>query len=148
MGSCMMTIIAGSRSATKEQVFQAIEESGWAERITQVISGHAAKGGDYWGEQWAKVWGVPILTLEADWYNLYPDPDYGIPVSIHQRFGAKYDNAAGVRRNERMVRIAEALIYVRIDNSRGTSDVLQRASARHLLIFGIEYKKGELCAST
>ncbi len=61
----MRTIIAGSRSLDDlALVEQAVKLSGFV--ITEVVSG-CAPGIDRRGEQWAKLNGIPLKRMPADW---------------------------------------------------------------------------------
>lgn len=111
----MRTIIAGSRTIdTYTAVALAVHASGWAEEISEVVSG-AARGVDALGERWASEHGVPVKRFPADW-------------------GA-YKKAAGPMRNEQMAAYADALIAVWDGESRGTEDMIARAEARGLKVY-------------
>lgn len=109
----MICIIAGSRNATKEETYRAIQESGFADQITKVVSG-CAGGADTWGEQWAAEHGLEVAKFPAPW--------------------RKYGKAAGPMRNQKMADCADALIAVRINNSRGTTDMIEKAKAKGLRV--------------
>jgi hypothetical protein len=141
----MRCIIAGSQVATQEQTEKAIYQSDFYPEITVVFSG-LAKGADLYGELWAKRWQIPVRPFPALWQDLNPNPTYGIRPIIMKRGKREYDKTAGIRRNERMALSAEALIFVMINNSNGTTDMLKRATAHKLQIFGLFFNdKGVLC---
>jgi hypothetical protein len=103
----MKTIIAGSRSITKLFVVsEAIKSSGWAEQITEVVSGNA-RGADMLGEMWAMRNSKPIKRFRADW----------------DRYGKK---KAGKKRNKEMAEYGDALILVWTGKSSGSKDMLQQ----------------------
>ncbi len=109
----MKTIIAGSRTITDYSIVEtAIQESGF--EITKVISG-MAKGVDTLGEQWAHHNNIDIVLCPANW--------------------DKFGKSAGYRRNIEMADIAEALIVIIENKSRGSSHMLQIAKDRGLMIF-------------
>ncbi len=109
----MYCIIAGSRNATKEETYRAIQESGFAHEITTVVSG-CAGGADTWGEQWATEHEIKVAKFPAPW--------------------RKYGKQAGPMRNQLMADVSEALIAVRVNMSRGTSDMISKAKAKGLRV--------------
>lgn len=100
-------IIAGSRALSGgyalELVKSAVRDSGFA--ITEVVSG-GAYGVDSAGERWAKDNGKPCQVFYAQWN--------------------KHRKAAGVMRNTVMSEYADALIAIRGNNSRGTTDMINK----------------------
>lgn len=109
----MKTIIAGSRTITHyDTVENAIKESGF--EITQVVSG-MARGVDKLGELWAHYNNIGCYLCPADWN--------------------RYGKSAGYRRNVDMANIAEALIVIIENNSKGSSHMLNIAKERGLKIF-------------
>jgi hypothetical protein len=129
------TIISGSRSATREQVFAAIRLSGFSDRITRVLSGKCKTGGDFWGEQWALVNRIPVDPFKADWDDLAPLDDLGVNQYIEVKGGHQYDKAAGKRRNEQMALVGDAIIATWDGMSPGTSDMITRAHSHGLVMF-------------
>lgn len=113
----MKTIIAGSRTITDYQVVErAIMDSGWHDQITEVICGMAS-GVDLFGKAWADARGIEVKQFFANW-------------RAHGR-------SAGPRRNELMVRYADALILVwtgDTEKSKGSADVLRKAKVQGLRI--------------
>ncbi len=120
----MRTIIAGSRDIDDYGLLQkVIEESGIP--ITVVLSGRA-KGIDKLGERWAFENDIPVECYPAKWDDLsHPE------AVIKENEYGKYDAMAGIRRNERMVKHADALIAVIKDSSDGTSNVIEFARKYH-----------------
>jgi predicted Rossmann fold nucleotide-binding protein DprA/Smf involved in DNA uptake len=116
----MICIIAGSRNATKEETYKAIQESGFMDEISTVVSG-CAKGADTWGEAWAKERWIKISRYPADW--------------------TKYGKAAGPIRNLLMATVADALIAVRINNSRGATDMIEKATAKGLRVHVLDISR-------
>lgn len=111
----MKTIIAGSRSVRDPRlVFQAVEASGFAPTITEVVSG-GCHGPDTFGELWASSRHLPIKRFPAEW----------------DRYGLK----AGPIRNRQMADYADALIVVWDGRSRGTENMIEEAQARNLQVF-------------
>lgn len=115
----MKTIIAGSRTATYEQVLTALEQCPFTSEITAVLCG-CARGADQYGATWAKSKGLPVIHYPAEW--------------------KVYGNAAGPIRNRAMAHVADALIAVRIGGpkSRGTSSMIWEAEKKGLRIFVLE----------
>jgi hypothetical protein len=109
----MRTIIAGSRTINDAFALEkAIELSGFA--ITKVICG-GAQGADRLGEKYAFSHDLPIQYFLPDWVNL--------------------GSAAGPIRNSEMANNADALILVWDGKSRGSSDMLKKATAKGLKIY-------------
>ena len=100
----MKIIIAGSRDVTKySDVFQAVYESSWIDKITEVVSGRA-RGVDKLGEEFAKDREIPVALFPADWNT--------------------YGKRAGYLRNEDMAHYADALIAVWDGKSKGTRHMI------------------------
>lgn len=119
----MKAVIAGSREITDyRRVVAAIQASGWASYITEVISGRAI-GVDRLGERWAKEQGIPIKEFEvsrADWKYL--------------------GRGAGCVRNREMAQYASqfsgsALILVWDGQSTGSANMLAEAKLAKLKIY-------------
>lgn len=110
----MRIIIAGSRTATEEQVRDAIEYCDWVGFVSCVVSG-GAKGADQVGEKWAKEKGLEISLFPADW--------------------EKYGKRAGPMRNKLMAENADGLIAVWDGKSRGTASMIELARGVGLRVF-------------
>lgn len=109
----MRTIIAGSRNITDESLVEAaILESGF--EITLVVSG-CADGVDSIGEEWAKKNSIIIEYHAPDW----------------QSFG----KAAGPLRNKKMADRADALICIILDDSKGSTNMIDEATKKGLKIY-------------
>jgi hypothetical protein len=109
----MRVIIAGSRDINDiDLLVSCIEESGLD--VSRVISG-CAPGMDQLGITWALCNNVPVDRFPADWN--------------------KHGKAAGPIRNQEMADNADALIAIRKDNSRGTTDMINRARSKGLKVF-------------
>lgn len=109
----MKTIIAGSRGITDYNIVeQAVIESGFD--ITCVVSG-MARGVDTLGEQWAIKNGINIQHFPADWN--------------------KFKKSAGYIRNADMAKIAEALIVIILNDSRGSLHMLELAQKKNIPIY-------------
>lgn len=101
----MKTIIAGSRKLTDYDVVKnTILESGFD--ISVVISG-TARGVDTLGEKYAEENNIPIMKFPAKW--------------------EVYRNAAGPIRNQEMANVADALIVIILDDSKGSLHMLECA---------------------
>lgn len=107
-----VTIVAGSRTATRDDVYRAIEEAPFTPGI--VVSG-TARGADTFGEMWASDHGRVVKRFPANW-------------DLHGR-------SAGYRRNEEMAQNAEALIAVWDGKSPGTKHMIDLANKRGLRIY-------------
>ncbi|MGH7974927.1 MAG: DUF2493 domain-containing protein [bacterium] len=109
----MKTIIAGSRTITDAaEVEKAITASGFT--ITEVISG-GARGVDSLGEDYARANNLPLQIFLADWQQ--------------------HEKAAGPIRNTEMAANADALILVWDGVSRGSADMLKKATTQGLKIY-------------
>jgi hypothetical protein len=131
----MKVIIAGSRNCTQKEIYNAIHDSKLSQVITEVISGNASTGGDYWGEQWAIEHNIPVRLFPAKWNDLTLKPCI---IKIN-RFGKEYNVLAGFNRNEEMAKYAAehngALIAVCRNHSNGTTDMIERANNHKLTVF-------------
>ncbi len=111
----MKTIIAGSRTITREGVVEeAIFASGYA--VTEIFSGGAG-GVDSLAEEYALNNSIKLTR--------YPVHDF--------EWAAGRD--AGYRRNEAMVAEAQALIAIWDGRSKGTAHVIKHAKAAGLLVY-------------
>ena len=108
----MRVIIAGTRTASKRDVWNAIQSSGWHGRITTVVSG-CCRGADSYGESYAAWQRINVDRHPADW--------------------TRHGRAAGPIRNDEMARVADALIAVWDGASRGTGGMIETAT-----FYGIE----------
>jgi hypothetical protein len=103
----MKTIIAGSRKITDlGTVIKAISQCGFAEEITEVVSG-TARGVDMLGEAMADANGIPVKKFPANW-----------------KPNGVFDKGAGYKRNVEMGEYADALIAVWDGESRGTKHMI------------------------
>lgn len=99
----MKVIIAGSRGITDyDTVFDAVKASGFI--LTEVVSG-MAKGVDTLGELYAASKRLPVKQFPANW--------------------ELYGKRAGYKRNAQMGDYADAAIAIRLNNSRGTSHMIE-----------------------
>ena len=111
----MKTIISGSHHILDYQVtLQAIDISGWADEITEVVSG-GATGPDSHAVAWARLHDVPVRNFASQW------SEHGL--------------AAQQVRIEQMASYADALILVWDGQSRGATQMRQLAEQRGLKIY-------------
>jgi predicted Rossmann fold nucleotide-binding protein DprA/Smf involved in DNA uptake len=109
----MKTIIAGGRNITDYRLVEsAIRNSGFT--ISEVVCG-GAKGVDSIGEEWALIYGLPVVKFPADWN--------------------KYGLSAGPRRNRQMAEYAEALVAVWDGKSPGTKNMIDVARELGLTVY-------------
>lgn len=130
-------IIAGSRSITDyEFVVACIKRSGF--NITEVISGKAPDGVDALGERYAKENNIPVKPFPADWKNIHRP---GAVIRTN-RFGKKYDAAAGHIRNEEMARYAASrkgcCIVIHDGVSPGSKDMRELAQKYVLSLYYVK----------
>jgi hypothetical protein len=103
----MRVIIAGGRNIRDYSlVVAAIEESGWKDQITEVVSG-GANGVDKLGERWAMDNLLYVRRFNANW--------------------KLYGNRAGPIRNGHMAKYADALILVWDGESKGSKSMKEQA---------------------
>lgn len=118
----MRCIIAGSRTATFDDVWDAMDACEWADQITEVVSG-TARGADLAGEAWAEMEGLPVERFPADW--------------------DKEGKSAGFKRNRKMADYAGcvwggnggACITVWDGESKGTAHMMDLAKMAGLKQF-------------
>lgn len=126
----MKTIIAGSRDITNYNLLsKAVIDSNFS--ITEVVCG-LAKGVDMLGEAWATQNSIPVKYFPADWDSINLP---GAVIRIN-KFGKKYNAAAGSIRNGEMAAYADALILIH-HNSNGSLDMLKQAKQKKLLIYEV-----------
>jgi hypothetical protein len=108
------TIIGGSHHILDYQItLRAIQESGWADVITEVISG-GATGPDAHAVAWARLHHIPVRMFFSEW--------------------DKYGLSAPQVRIEQMARCAEALILIWDGQSPGATQMLDCARLYSLRI--------------
>ncbi len=114
----MKVIIAGGRTVTDYKIAeQAIYESGFD--ITEVVSG-GARGADRCGELFAQHGGLGLKVFPANW--------------------DKFGRGAGHIRNEEMAKYADALIAIWDGESKGTKNMIERATKLGLQVFVFRLK--------
>ncbi len=124
----MKTIIAGSRDIwSYALVERAVYLSSFD--ITEVFCG-MAPGADSAGWAWAHVNGIPIREFPADW----DDISRGFKIKRWGNYAQKYNPRAGLERNTRMAKYADALIAV-TRGSSGTANMIMQARDHGLKVF-------------
>lgn len=117
----MKVIIAGARAARTDWaaalVARAMKESGWADQVTQVVSGHAP-GIDAAGERYATYRAIPIKRFPADW--------------------ASHGKAAGPIRNRQMADYADCLVALPWGKSPGTRNMIAAMRALGKPVYVLE----------
>jgi hypothetical protein len=101
----MKLAIIGSRTFNDYNLVQE-ELNAWADQITKVISG-GAKGADQLGEQWANSNNIDTQIFKPEW--------------------DKYGRAAGVRRNEDIIKNSDVVIAFWDGQSKGTASSISLA---------------------
>lgn len=109
-------IIAGGRALriSDDDITAAIFEAGWPALPAEVVSGCCPTGADRAGEAWAHRRRIPVARFPADWDN--------------------HGYAAGPRRNTAMAQYADALLAFWDGKSRGTRDMISKASCHGLAV--------------
>jgi len=111
----MKVIIAGSRDGfVARNTYEAIEESPFFGKITEVVSG-TAKGVDQHGEMYSRTRELSLKQFPADW----------------DTFG----KSAGFRRNVEMADYADALVAVWDGQSRGTKHMIDQMELRNKPVY-------------
>ncbi len=123
-------IIAGSRrGVTYKDVVEAMKRARGLpifEEITQVICG-GADGADLLGKTWGEQRGIPVRDLIPDW------DDINAPGAViaHHPDGTPYNIKAGHDRNQLMVDVAHAAVFIRKSGkSSGTDDCIRRCKKK------------------
>lgn len=114
-------IVAGSRNFNDYKLLCSILDKLLANKALThsiVIVSGKAKGADTLGERYAKERGYQIMEFPADWNT--------------------YGKSAGYRRNVDMANNADALIAFRINNSVGTTHMINIAKDKGLLVRAID----------
>lgn len=109
----MKVIVAGTRTVRNPAIVSAAIAAA-PFKITEIVDGDGP-GVDRIAHFLATQWKIAFKRFPANW--------------------ALYGNEAGPRRNQQMAEYADALIAVWDGQSRGTADMITRASARSLPVF-------------
>jgi len=126
----MKCIIAGSRTITEYRVVvAAFILSGFALKVTEIVSGHAARTNvngvwvdnvDRLGERLAVEFRLGLKVMRADWQGLGP--------------------TAGFTRNKEMAAYADRLIAVWDGKSRGTAQMIRVATEMNRKVYIYEVR--------
>lgn len=108
----MVVIIAGTRGFKDMEVLSmALLDSGWRNRVREIVSGAEPTGVDHLGEEFCRVVGLKLTRFPADW--------------------AAHGRAAGPIRNEEMGKYAAEkggrLLAIWDGQSKGTASMLSVA---------------------
>lgn len=124
-------IVAGSRNFNDwnrfEKVMLKVLEKFHHERLL-FISGDAVSGPDRMIIEYCEKFGLDYVKVPADWDNINATV---VKIKFNSR-GEKYNALAGFARNEEMAQIATHLIAFWDNQSPGTQDMMERASAHGL----------------
>ena len=116
--SKVRTIIAGSREFTSQPIIDhAVSFCDW--QITEVVCG-CCPGVDNLGRNWANRNRIPVRLFPPNWQ--------------------KHGKSAGPIRNSEMASYGEALIAIRLNHSRGTTDMIRKAIDKKLEVLVLDYK--------
>jgi len=134
----MKVIIAGSRNFHEAPVIErAIKESGF--NITEVVSG-CAHGVDKLGENWSWQNDIPVKQIPAKWNDWEDEIAYRVKLKKRSD-GSKYNVMAGFNRNDEMAQYADALIAVRVNMSRGITDMIDRAYKYKIKVYVLDIER-------
>jgi hypothetical protein len=115
----MKVIIAGSRTIKDYSVVKsAIEQSGWLNEITIIVSG-CAKGVDTIALEYADDFDITPAKFHADW--------------------EKHGKSAGYIRNVEMAHYGNKLIAIQKEESPGTAHMIRTMARLNKPIFLIRY---------
>lgn len=135
----MRIIIAGSREGVKysdvcNAMVKASEEGVVPYdfgKIKCILCG-MAEGADLLGKAWAEHHGIRVWEMPAD----REDISGPHAVIMTRKNGSKYNAIAGHERNQAMVDVAHAAVYVRrLGKSSGTDDCIRRAKKKGIPIY-------------
>jgi len=101
--------------------------------ITVVIEGEAS-GVDRFARQWAEDHGIRVIPCPADWSDLK------VPGAVirHNRYGRKYNAAAGPMRNQRMLKDHAPDIVIAFPGHSGTAGMVLLAEENGVEVFEVE----------
>ena len=126
----MRLIIAGGREVPSERadclVRAAIEASGWESEITEVY--HGASAGVYITETTEGIDSAADRVCRDRW------PTTKVPADWTSQ-----GKAAGPIRNRKMAGMADALIAIWDEKSRGTKNMIEEARKKGLRVFVFPY---------
>lgn len=138
----MKVIVCGGRNFTDgPSLFAAMDVIHARTPITAVIEGGQRRwlnrvlvgGADYWAGKWALARRIECVTVAADWDDL-THPYARIKTD---KFGHRYDAAAGARRNAKMLtKQPDAVIAFK--GGPGTLDMMTKAAFARIQIIDIE----------
>lgn len=117
----MKTIIAGSRTINDYEKIKRVIELvvGEGLPITEVVCG-GARGVDQLGAFWAKTKNIPVMNYPADW--------------------TRNGRQAGILRNIKMAKNAEALLAIWDGDSKGTEHMIREARRRGLTVVVVDLR--------
>ena len=126
----MKVIIAGSREFNDyEKLYNFCEKVLANQKDIEIVSG-TASGADKLGERYAKEKGYKLKEFPAKWTDLD-----ATPCSVKYDKNKKpYNVLAGLNRNEKMAKYADALIVFWNGKSSGTKNMIESATKNKLKI--------------
>lgn len=122
----MRVLVCGGRSyADKLLLDRKLDELHAGRGIILIIEG-GASGADFFANVWAKKNGVPVRTFkvtDAEWR------DINVPGAVVRRRkdGTKYNAAAGIWRNTRMLQEGKPDLVVAFPGGDGTANMVEQA---------------------
>jgi hypothetical protein len=125
----MILGVTGSRTiGAKERVWADLDEIHAQTPVTVLLEG-GSFGPDQFAEDWAKARGVKWVPVEADWH------DFSEPCFVKRNGqGREYNALAGLRRNTRIVEMAEKVVAWWDGRSKGTRDCFTKAGKANKLL--------------
>lgn len=103
----MRVLVCGGRDYSDiVRVFSVLDKLHREAGIDAIIEG-GAKGADRLAKEWAKQFGIPVQTYEADWES--------------------YGSFAGPKRNAEMLAHAQPDLVIAFAGGRGTADMTRKA---------------------
>jgi hypothetical protein len=131
----MIVLISGSKSITNidtSLISQAVKQSGFD--VTEVMSG-VDNQVDYKVIEWANHNNIKTNILYTHWNDL---SNVDAIVKANDK-GIKYDARAAYRKNQLMIDLSEALLYIWDPSEMGVKDLVERAKKKGLIIFIYQY---------
>lgn len=132
----MKVAIVGSRNFEDYELLKTTMKAYLAEASIIITGG--AKGADRLGAKWSREFlKQKPLVIKPDWKDI-SQRDAAIK---YNRKGERYDAKAGIRRNERIVDMADAVVAFWDGQSSGTRHVIHYAKQQRKVLQVIRFRE-------
>lgn len=100
----------------------------------EVLIEGEAPGADRLAREWAETHGIKVIACPADWTNVQ------VPGAVvrHNKYGRKYNAAAGPQRNARMLREHAPDIVIAFPGHAGTQNMIDLAKEAGVEVIEVE----------